>query len=44
VIHLKTYELFGFGSKKPKTWQDKFNDIYNFYLKNKNNNDDDEDW
>ena len=34
---LKTYELFGFGSKKPKTWQDRFNDIYNFYLKNKNN-------
>lgn len=20
--HLRTYELFGFGSKKPKTWQD----------------------
>jgi hypothetical protein len=33
---LKTYELFGFGSKKPKTWKDRFNDIYNFYIKNKN--------
>ena len=36
---LKTYELFGFGSKKPKTWQDRFNDIYNFYIKNKNKKD-----
>jgi hypothetical protein len=35
--YLKTYELFGFGSKKSKTWQQKFDDIYNFYLKNKNN-------
>ena len=36
---IKTYELFGFGSKKPKTWQDRFNDIYNFYIKNKNKKD-----
>jgi frataxin-like iron-binding protein CyaY len=35
--HIKTYEgLFGFGSKNQKTWQDRFNDIYNFYIKNKN--------
>jgi hypothetical protein len=34
--HLKTYELFGFDSKKPKTWKEKFQDIYNWYLKNKN--------
>ena len=37
--YLKTYELFGFGSKKSKTWQDRFNDIYNFYLKNKDKKD-----
>lgn len=37
--YLKTYELFGFGSKKSKTWQEKFDDIYYFYIKNKNNND-----
>lgn len=39
MIYLKTYELFGFGSKKSKTWQQKFDDIYNFYLKNKNKED-----
>lgn len=33
--YVKTYELFGFGSKKSKTWQQKFDDAYNFYLKNK---------
>lgn len=37
--YLKTYELFGFGSKKSKTWQQKFDDIYNFYLKNKDKKD-----
>jgi hypothetical protein len=38
--HLKTLnELFGFGSKKPKTWKDKFQEIYNFYLKNKDKKD-----
>ena len=37
--YLKTYELFGFGSKKSKTWQEKFDDIYDFYIKNKNNKD-----
>lgn len=34
--NLKTFELFGFGKKKSKSWQEKFDDIYNFYLKNKN--------
>jgi hypothetical protein len=34
--NLKTFELFGFGKKKPKNWKDKFDDIYNFYVKNKN--------
>jgi hypothetical protein len=37
--YLKTYELFGFGSKKSKTWQEKFQDIYNWYLKNKDRSD-----
>ena len=37
--YLKTYELFGFGSKKSKTWQEKFQDIYNWYLKNKDKKD-----
>jgi hypothetical protein len=38
--HLRKFnELFGFGSKKPKTWKDKFQDIYNFYLKNKDKKD-----
>ncbi len=36
--HLKTFELFGFGKKKEKTWQEKFDEIYNFYQKNKNSN------
>lgn len=38
--YLKTFELFGFGSKnKSKTWQEKFQEIYNWYLKNKNKKD-----
>lgn len=37
--YIKTYELFGFGSKKPVSWKQKFDDIYNFYLKNKNEKD-----
>lgn len=34
--YIKTYELFGFGKNKSKTWQEKFDDIYKFYLDNKN--------
>lgn len=36
--YIKTYEIFGFKSKKSKsqkTWQEKFDDIYKTYLKNK---------
>lgn len=33
--YIKTYELFSFGKNKPKTWQQKFDEIYNFYLANK---------
>ena len=32
---LKTYEFFNFGQKKPKTWQEKFQQIWDFYSKNK---------
>ncbi len=33
--YIKTYELFSFG-KKSKTWQEKFEEVYKFYLDNKN--------
>jgi hypothetical protein len=35
---IKTYELFSLFSRKNKnkTWQEKFDDVYNFYIKNKN--------
>jgi hypothetical protein len=36
--YIKTYELFKFLSKG-KTWQEKFQDIYNWYLKNKDKKD-----
>lgn len=32
--NLKTFEMFS-NESKSKSWQEKFNDIYNFYLKNK---------
>lgn len=32
--NLKTFGMF-FNESKSKSWQEKFNDIYNFYLKNK---------
>ncbi len=35
--YIKTYELFNFGKgSKSKTWQEKFDEIYKFYLDNKN--------
>lgn len=33
--HLKTYEFFNSWSKKSKTWQEKFGEIWDFYQKNK---------
>ena len=35
--YLEKFDFFYFGKNKKKDWKDKFNDIYNFYLKNKNN-------
>ena len=35
---IKTYQLFEFASEQ-KTWKDRFNDIYTFYLKNKDKKD-----
>jgi hypothetical protein len=37
--YLKTYELFGFGSKKPKTWKEKFQDVIDYWNKIKNQKD-----
>ena len=36
--HLKTYELFGFGSKKTekKSWKEKFQDVVDYWNKIKN--------
>lgn len=36
--NLKTFEMFS-NENKSKSWQEKFNDIYNFYLKNKDKED-----
>lgn len=38
--YLKKFELFGFKmTGKKKSWKEKFEDIYNWYLKNKNKKD-----